>query len=447
MRRRQPATIVEKHKASLEARWRPPVTNLGIIIASVKHLLSAFQRDQRGNIAILAAVMMPAIIGFGGFGTEVGLLYLKHQTLQSAADSSALSAAIANTNSSSELNLQADAVTATYGFVSKSGGTTVTVNKPPKSGTHAASANAVEVIITQPQARIFSAVWSSDPVSVAGRAVAFYTPGTACVLALNGSASGAITAQGNPSVNLNDCSISDNSSSSSALSAGGSASIAALSANVVGDVSGSNHITTTNGIKIGQSPTEDPYSSVNIPAYSGCNQSNFSAKTTITINAGVYCGGFSANANANVTFSPGVYVFDGGSFTVNGNAALSGTGVTLIFTSSSGNNWPTAAINGGASINLTAPATGATAGLVFFGDRNMPTGTPFKLNGGSSEALGGAVYLPKAALEIAGNSASSNGGCTQIIADTISFKGNSNFAINCTGFGTQTIGFTATLVE
>lgn len=54
---------------------------------------------------------------------------------------------------------------------------------------------------------------------------------------------------------------------------------------------------------------------------------------------------------------------------MNGSATLTGTGVTLVFTSS-GNNYASATINGGATVNLTAPATGSTAGIVLFGDRN-----------------------------------------------------------------------------
>src|SRR5918999_1528551 len=53
--------------------------------------------------------------------------------------------------------------------------------------------------------------------------------GLGCVLALDANASGAITAQGNPSVVLNGCSLYDNSQSKSALTMGGSAQISALS--------------------------------------------------------------------------------------------------------------------------------------------------------------------------------------------------------------------------
>jgi hypothetical protein len=79
--------------------------------------------------------------------------------------------------------------------------------------------------------------------------------------------------------------------------------------------------------------------------------------------------------------SAGTYYLDQGNLTINGNATLTGTNVTIVFTSSSGNNYATASVNGGAVVNLTPPTTGATAGIVLVGDRNMPRGTSFSLNG------------------------------------------------------------------
>jgi hypothetical protein len=153
------------------------------------------------------------------------------------------------------------------------------------------------------------------------------------------------------------------------------------------------------------------------------------------------------NAGANVTLAPGIYYLNQGSLSVNGGSTLTGNGVTLVFTSSSGRNYASATINGGANVNLTAPRDGPTAGIVLFGDRLMTVGTPFKLNGGSSEIFQGAVYVPAGAVTFAGGADSTNG-CLQLVANTITFVGNSNFAINCTGLGTRPIGSAlARLVE
>jgi hypothetical protein len=277
-------------------------------------------------------------------------------------------------------------------------------------------------------------------IAIGSRTVAMKTPGDGkgCVLALNRSASGSITAQGSTTVNLNGCSMYDNSRSSTALTVGGSAQVSALSVGVVGGMSGNASITTTAGIQTGVSPIPDPYANLQVPSFSGCDESNYSAKKQETMNPGVYCGGMQFNANADVTFNSGVYIIDGGNFTVNGGAKLRGTGVTIILTSSNG-NWPTATINGGADIDLRPASTGTFAGVLFFGDRAIPVGTTYKFNGGATQYLGGAIYFPTGDVEFSGGAGTSTN-CTQLIGDTITFTGNSGLAINCAGYGVKPIG-------
>jgi Flp pilus assembly protein TadG len=287
------------------------------------------------------------------------------------------------------------------------------------------------------QTQFMSAVGiSTIPLSVNAGTFAS-NDGLGCVLALNPSASGAVTLQGSTTVNLNGCSLYDDSASTSALNVGGSASLSALSVGVVGGVSGMSGITTTQGVKTGLGGVADPYAKDSFStAFAGCNQKNFSAKNTVTIDPGVYCGGMSFNAGANVTFNAGIYYIDGGSFTVNGGASIQGTGVTLVFTKKSGNDWPTATINGNATVNLTPPRYGATAGIVVFGDRSIPVGTVFKFNGGSSQYFGGAIYIPTGAINFSGGNGTSTS-CTQIIGNTVTFVGNSAVAINCSSYGTK----------
>jgi hypothetical protein len=263
-----------------------------------------------------------------------------------------------------------------------------------------------------------------------------YADGLGCVLSLNRHASGAITGQGSTNVVLNGCSMYDNSDHATAMVAGGTASLTALSVGVVGNLTGTENITTTAGVRTGVSPVNDPYAYHSFPAFGGCTENNFTGKNTITINPGVYCGGISVNANAVVTLNPGIYYLDGGNLSVNGGGTLQGTGVTLVFTSQNKNGFATASINGNATVNLTPPTTGGTAGIVVFGDRRMPIGTDFKFNGGANQYLGGAIYVPNGALSFAGGMGTSTN-CTQLIGDTITFTGNSSFALNCNGYGTK----------
>ena len=87
--------------------------------------------------------------------------------------------------------------------------------------------------------------------------------------------------------------------------------------------------------------------------------------------------------------------------------AVTGTGVTLVFTKKNENNWPTVTINGNATVNLTPMTYGPTRGIVVFVDRNTPTGTAFKFNGGASQYFAGAVYAPTGAVTFAGGASTS----------------------------------------
>jgi len=209
---------------------------------------------------------------------------------------------------------------------------------------------------------------------------------------------------------------------------------------VVGGVSpGAYGITADYGIRTGIRPVADPYKDVEPPSFGTCTENNFQANKSETINPGVYCGGIAVHAGATVTLNPGIYYLDGGDLAVNGNAGLTGNGVTLVFTSKNRNGFATASINGNATVNLTPPNYGPTAGIVMFGDRRMPAGTSFKLNGGASQYFGGAVHLPTATINFSGGNGSGTS-CTQIVGAIINFSGNSNLAIDCSSYQTKPFG-------
>jgi Flp pilus assembly protein TadG len=419
------------------------------VLLRLRQLASRFRRDESGNYLIIMAVAMPALVGAAGLGAEEGIWLYRHQLAQSAADAAAISAATAyGTSSANNVSAQANAVAASYGFVDGKGSVAITVNQPPKSGASSAKFNAVEVIVTEKRDRLLSSLFGKEKVNIKGRAVALANAGLGCLLSLDATASDATNLQGNPFVNLVNCSVYDNSNNAgTALNVGGSANLSALSVSVVGGVSGISNITTSKGITTGAMPAPDPFAGVSYPSYSGCGFNNKTVKNTQTLDPGVYCNGLQLNAGAYATLNPGVYYMDRGSLQISGGATIKGSGVTIVFTSSTGNNYATATINGGATVDLTAPTSGSLAGIVMFGDRNMPVGTTFKFNGGAGQNLGGAVYFPHGTINYAGGSAV-NVVCTELIGDIVSFVGNSTLSINCAGYGTKPIGsMTASLAE
>lgn len=414
---------------------------------SFRRTIHRFLRDEAGSYVIVSSLLMPVLIGTTALGTEVGMWLYNRQTLQSAADSAAISGATAHYYGA-DIQTAAKALAASYGYIDGVNGVSVTIDRPPTSGNYTGNVDAVEVIVSKPQPPLFSVLFHINNFNIVGRAVAMAHIASGCTLSLNKTVSGGTSVQGSAQVNLTGCNMYVNSNhDTSALDVSGTANVHANSVDVVGAISGVDNITVSQDIATDQPPLSDPYADTQVPSYSGCDSHNYTAKSTVTINPGVYCGGMQINAGAVVTLNPGIYYLDQGSLMVNGGGTLTGDGVTLVFTSSTGNNYATATINGGATVNLTPPTDGPTAGITFYGDPNMPTGTTYKFNGGADQYFGGAVYLPKGSVNFAGGS-STKTGCTQIIGDTITFTGDSNLGIDCTNYHVKPVGSAvAKLVE
>lgn len=405
-------------------------------------LATRFVREDSGAYAMITALALPMLVGAAAFGTEEGTLLYKQREMQHAADSSAASAAAAYTAGSTDVTTHADAVAASYGFTTGTN-TTVTVSQPPTSGPNKGNTQAIEVIIRQSQPRLFSSLWGSARVSITARAVALPQV-EGCVLALDGTATGSLAAQGSVNIGLVKCAAYDDSNASQAVSIGGSATMSAQFAGIVGGISGT--IATVQGTVTGYHTISDPYAKVVPPSFSGCDYTNYSTHSIAVLSPGVYCGGMSLGAGAVVTLSPGTYYLDRGSLTMAGSSSLSGLGVTLVFTSSTGSNYAYAKLTGGAVVNLVAPTSGTMSGIAMYGDHNMPVGTSFSFTGGNNQAIGGAIDLPKAAVTWTGN-ASTQQPCTQLIADTIQFTGASGLQVSCVGYGTKPIALSAALME
>src|ERR1043165_8514737 len=123
--------------------------------ASLAQRLSRFWRDRRGNYAVITALMSPILIGSAGLATEGGLWMYVHQSLQGAADSAAISAATQyGLNVNASLDNQAQSIIATYGYTVGTASTTVTVNRPPSSGSYTGKNQAIQATVATHQARL-----------------------------------------------------------------------------------------------------------------------------------------------------------------------------------------------------------------------------------------------------------------------------------------------------
>lgn len=402
--------------------------------------------DKLGAIGMLYALLFPILLGFVALGVEVGLWYFEKRSLQTAADVSAIAAAYELAQGTGLEQIVATREAERHG-VDTNKGDVLQINHPPTSGRVVGDNEAVEVIIERNENLLFSSVIMSGPIKISARAVAKFTAtGTACVLALNRSASSSIDFGGTADVDVSECLVAANSNSAEAITIRGKAVVKALSLTTAGDyhVVGSGSLVSGTPPQTGAPIFPDPYADTTIPEPGICNVNSFVAGSGGVVDAapGTYCNGMKFVAGSVTNFQPGVYVVNGGAFDVAGQAVITcpaciGTeGVTIILTGS-GSNYATMSINGGAQVSLQAPYTGPYAGILIMQDRGAPYYVA-NLNGGSTTQLDGALYFKNQKLIFNGNNKQS-GSCLQLVADTIEFTGTSYVGNDCTQRGVKDI--------
>jgi Flp pilus assembly protein TadG len=382
-------------------------------------LRSAFFRhfvtDRSGAVAVVFALSLPILIGFTGLAIDTGVWFQNRSKIQLAADAAAIAGA-------HEL-----AAGQAAGSISTAAQTAATQNgMPPATATVSATASGAQVAVTaqMPAPLYFSQLFMPNPVTISATATASFTTEPFCILALDRTASGVITDKGNGALIANGCGVQANSSSSTALSTNGNGTLQAQSICVTGGYSGGNYSPTP---KTHCPPLPDPLAALAPPPVGTCQTFH----NTPPILPGTYCGGISLAGQANVTLQPGLYVLKDGGLSMSGSTSLQGTGVTFYLTGNS----PTISIAGGTTVKLSAPvdnSAGGIPGILFFMDRSEPVGTSAKFAGGSTQSYEGTIYMPSAAVSLAGSGSgtSSTTPFSAIIADTVSLVGNGNFVVN-----------------
>jgi len=463
---RQPSAPQRRTRIAPSLTWRRLATLAG---------------DTGGATAIIIGLTSMVLLGFTALGTETGYWYFTHRNLQNSADSAAMSAVAALQNiqnpdaaHKTQATAEAKATAGRYGFVDAQGGVAVAVNIPPTAGAYTAETNAVEVVITEPQALFLTAaikfggtpLFATNPTQKV-RAVAHPgTNGNGCVVTLDKGAVVDLFTNGNTSLGLTGCDLYINSDAADALDQVGNATINARAVFVTGGstAAGNASITTTAGTFTGTAPINDPYANIPPPYTSpggSCSNANPPTATHVNIstsgsvttytpdgtNMAIFCGGWSPSGT--VFLNPGLYVVDGGTFGCNG-CAITGDNVTIYLTGS-GTNFATLSFSGNGTtyLNINAPtaaymaannATKAIEGLAIFGDRAAPTTTSSAFSGNATASINGVIYMPTQNVTFNGNGAAGSPTCSQIITFTLTFHGNSGFQNNCAIYSSPGIG-------
>lgn len=414
---------------------------------------SAFLKDRKGTVAIMASLTLPVLVGGMALGTEASYWYLSQRKLQQASDLAAYAAATQLRSGRVADRMESAANTVAMRSGGREDEDILVVSHPPDTGAYTDDAGAVEVTLSRSQDRFFSLIFDNDEIDITARSVAAIEGGgDACLLTLDPTASGAVTVTGSSVVTFQDCDVATNSNAVDAfLMSGGAVEMTTGCVNSVGGAVTTANLNLTDCLAPReQAPViEDPYADISQPENSGtCSSSNVGKDKGATVvvpdeisSLGIlqkrYCGGLTIKGP--VLLAAGLYIIDGGTFRINAGTVLQGTGVTFFLT-----NGAEVAFNGNATMNLSAPTEGPLSGILFFGDR-ADVGVGHLINGTAASTLSGAFYTPSSDLDYRGNFAGTNG-CTQIVTRRISFSGNSSLTVDCTAAGTRRIAVNETIV-
>ncbi len=396
--------------------------------------ITKFGRCRAGNFASIFAVAMPVLLGITGGGVDLMVYNHQKSEMQNAADAAVLAVTReASLKSRSQSEAESAARSYVEGELTEAGIATnakfsvVTLVDNVK--------HKVTITVDMDQYRYFLLGYFQKSPQIRVMAAAQLSSETpVCMIALEGAAASAIELGGSANVIADGCASYSNSLASDGILAANTTQLTTAFTCTAGGFKGQSSrfspVPTTDC-----PPLADPLAARPQPVVGACDYNNVVYKKgAVTINPGVYCGGIDISNKATVTMNPGVYIINGGEFGVKNNGTLTGNGVTIFFTGADGRML----FDGTTTVNLIAPSTGPTAGILLFQDRAMGQ-TQFELSSKSAANLLGTVYLPNGIFFVAapGKIAESSA-FTVIVAKSIKVSGTAKMYLN-SNYGSTTV--------
>jgi hypothetical protein len=407
------------------------------------------QAPRRGIVVVLVTVCLVILMAALAYSLDGGTLLAEYQHAQATADAAACAAATDLydkwwTNNGADLNGTAVAsglrTAADNGYTNDGVNSKVTINIPPKAGAwpyqvvqHIGQVGYAEVIVEYYQKRSFSNIFSSAPIPVRARAVAF---GSAIalnvgILVLDPSVKGALTTQGTGTTDVGTVPVIVNSTNDQAAIAGGGGMLKAPEFDITGNYGTNGSGTFVGDMKTNVPPTPDPLADLPPPDKSTMvvqSKKQFHKTSgSWTLYPGVYVGGISASGTASLLLMPGIYYMDGGGFQFTGQGSLYGVGV-MIYNDPGNGNSGGVSVSGQGSIIMKPPTDGPYQGILFFQNRTATVSADIQGAGGQTQ-IDGTFYFANALLKVMGNAGVSNLG-SQYISRTLQLGGNGDIKIS-----------------
>ncbi len=401
-------------------------------------LLRRLGCEESGATAVIAGITMTVLLGFGALAIDASNIYLNRALLQNAADSAARAAIIHLTTPAEARALAL--LMAEQAMPAGRYGNVLAANDidfgtwDPDSRTFTegpdGSGNAVRVIARRSVPLTLAAIFGLTRSDQAAQAIAASRAGgfEVCMLALSDididPAESELTLSGNVDVYTPHCGMASNAS----MRVNGNVDVDTLGIHVVGTLAaiGNVDINTTHPTVQGGPRLADPYAGLPgaaaitagmpvRPSPSHCNdlQPNVVYSNRVSFSGSMRC-----------TLAPGVYYFRAG-LSISGNVDFIARDVTLItegsFSFSGNGDFDLAGPSG-----PSGPFGDSFKGMAIYG---IGPQANVSLSGNLDYVLNGVVYLPQADLSFTGNQELL--GCSQIVASTITLRGNSDRTQQC----------------
>lgn len=442
--------------------------------------------DQRGIIAIMAALLGTVLIGGSALAIDISYWRFRQEQLQVAADAVSASAIYdiesgVVSQAALQINSQAEAVR------DGCGSCTVNVTYP-----YNGSNTEVQVLLTDPHVRrFFSSMYGSGDKTLAGLSVAGEGSGgttttknspfdSACILALNTSGIGIQAANGSgpgkPDGVINpNCEVISNSTSSDAISLGNNAEIAG-EATTPGGISRSNKNSFVGKANVGAAAVADPYASiVSMPSSSAgpCSDPQSGGQSQpLSINGssgpssqgptpftntggnnwsvsggGHWCKGMNLSG-ITLDMGPGLYIIDGNFNLSNTTINATSSGGTTLVLGASGGNFNMNMNTNADTININAPPQNASSGIPGIAMMNYtddPGGRTIYINNNTTINFTGTIYFPRDNLNLQNSAVmsaiSGSNGCGHVVVGSLAMTNGVAAGNNCSASsGVQPMG-------
>ncbi len=399
-------------------------------------LLCTLISNQRGNLAIMSAMLMLPIVLSIGVAIDFSSLHRAKTDLQQLADGSALAAAkemvLITKNAGSNYEVAKRYVSAhlASGKARFASITNIKVDTDDENNLLTVSLTASKKNafgnFLQPEYSVFET--SATAKVLAGMNI--------CSIGLDEINSETLFMDDDAALVANSCGVFSNSTDNHGINLKSNSNLqSGLVCSVGGaKISGGNASTE---VVTDCPPIEDPLQARTGPAVGGCAFTDFEIKdATQTLMPGTYCGGLKVKGSSTVNFEPGIYIIKDGILEISGHSVANGSYVGFYFTGDDARMKFTR----NSTVSFVAPRTGEMAGMLFFQDpvgTALPSDSPpsddntFKIDSNNAETLLGTIYLPRGKLIIdSQNPVAAQSAFTVVVTQRMQFIGDSSLVLN-----------------